>query len=117
MSFEAAPSRVRVSLLETGAEREWNDFVRATPEGTFFHLAGWKHVIEKTFGHRTFYLAARRGNAIVGVLPLTQVKSLLFGNSLISNAFCVHGGIVSADGEGRDALRAEAVAIAEREKV
>jgi len=117
MSFEATPSRVQVSLLETSAEREWDDFVRAAPEGTFFHLAGWKRVVEKTFGHRTFYLAARRGNAIVGVLPLTQVKSFLFGNSLISNAFCVHGGILAADDECGDALRAQAIAIAEREKV
>jgi FemAB-related protein (PEP-CTERM system-associated) len=46
------------------------------------------------------------------VLPLTHVKSLLFGSSLISNAFCIHGGIVSADGEVQDCLRAEAIRMA-----
>jgi FemAB-related protein (PEP-CTERM system-associated) len=110
-------SAVRVSLLEPGAEAMWDTFVRAAPEGTFFHLVGWKRVIQKAFGHKTFYLVAWRDNAIVGVLPLTHVKSLLFGSSLISNAFCVHGGIIAADMESSDALRAEAVAIATREKV
>ena len=36
--------------------------------------------------------ACRAGRAVTGVLPLTHVKSLLFGSSLISNAFGVHGG-------------------------
>jgi FemAB-related protein (PEP-CTERM system-associated) len=46
------------------------------------------------------------------VLPLTQVKSLLFGNSLISNAFCVHGGIVADLPEARDRLAGAALQIA-----
>jgi FemAB-related protein (PEP-CTERM system-associated) len=108
---------VNVSLIEPGDEQAWDDFVRAAPGATFFHLSGWKHVIEKAFGHRTFYLIARRGAAVVGVLPLTHVKSLLFGNSLISNAFCVYGGIVAADGEAMQALETEAVKLAAREKV
>ena len=74
---------VKASLIEPGDERAWDDFVRAAPGATFFHLSGWKRVIEKAFGHRTFYLMARRGPAVVGVLPLTHVKSRLFGNSLI----------------------------------
>jgi len=108
---------VNVTLLEPGEERAWDDFVRQAPEATFFHLSGWKRVIERAFGHRTFYLLARRSGAVVGVLPLTHVKSVLFGNSLISNAFCVYGGIVAADDEAMRALEAEAVRIAAREKV
>ena len=117
MNRPAFISAVTVTVLEPGGEREWDEFVRRMPAGTFFHLSGWKPVIEKAFGHRTFYLLARRSGAVTGVLPLTQVKSILFGNSLISNAFCVYGGIVAADDESNDALRAAAVAIAERERV
>jgi hypothetical protein len=69
-------------------EQRWDEFVLAHPGGTFFHLAGWKRVIERAFRHPTHYLIAERS----GVVPLTHVKSLLFGSSLISNAFAVLGG-------------------------
>jgi len=98
-----------VSTLERGEEAEWDAFVERSPEATFFHLSGWRDVIEQAFAHKTFYLVARRQGAICGVLPLTQVKSALFGNALISNAFCVQGGIVAMDEETSNALRARSV--------
>jgi FemAB-related protein (PEP-CTERM system-associated) len=110
-------SGVNVALIEPGEEWAWDEYVRDAPGATFFHLSGWKRVIEKAFGHKTFYFLARRGGAVVGVLPLTHVKSVLFGNSLISNAFCVYGGIVAGDGEAAHALESEAVKLALREKV
>jgi FemAB-related protein (PEP-CTERM system-associated) len=102
---------VTVNRLEPGEEPAWDGFVEESPSGTFFHRSGWKRVIEKAFGHRTFYLLARRHGNVCGVLPLTHVKSLLFGNSLISNAFCIHGGIVAEDAAAREALKIEAIRI------
>ena len=61
------------------------------------------------FGHRTYYLIAERGGAMTGVLPLTHVKSLLFGSSLISNAFGVQGGPIAEDSDSLQSLEAEAV--------
>ncbi len=87
----------------------WDDFVEACPAGTFFHRARWQRVIERAFGHRTHYLLAERGGVVTGVLPLTHVRSALFGSSLISNAFAVYGGPVAADEESRRALDAAAV--------
>jgi FemAB-related protein (PEP-CTERM system-associated) len=101
-----------VSILKSDEEPAWDAFVRGLPSGTFFHLSGWRHVVERAFGHRTFYLLVRRGAEICGILPLTHVKSLLFGNSLISNAYCVRGGIVANDSEARDALQGEAFRLA-----
>jgi len=106
-----------VDFLEARGEPAWDDFVMQAPDATLFHLSGWRRVIEKAFGHRTFYLVARRGSNVCGVLPLTQVKSFLFGNSLISNAFCVQGGIVASDAEAGEHLRAEAVRVAQELKV
>jgi FemAB-related protein (PEP-CTERM system-associated) len=83
--------------------------VLAHPRGTFFHLAGWRRVIERAFRHATYYLVAERGGLVTGILPLTHVKSLLFGSSLISNAFAVCGGPIGADAESVRALEAEAV--------
>jgi FemAB-related protein (PEP-CTERM system-associated) len=100
---------VSVRPFRAGDERRWDEFVRAHASGTFFHLSGWKRVIERAFGHRTYYLIAERGPAVTGVLPLTHVKSLLFGSSLISNAFSVRGGPIAEDPETLDSLEAEAV--------
>lgn len=72
-------------------------------------MSGWKRVIERAFRHRTHYLLAERGGMVTGVLPLTHVKSLLFGSSLISNAFAVRGGPVAADVESLSALEDEAL--------
>src|SRR6266581_614516 len=98
-----------IRSFQAGDECRWDEFVRACAEGTFFHLAGWKRVIERAFGHRTYYLMCERSGAVTGVLPLTHVKSLLFGSSLISNAFGVHGGPIAADAESLRLLEGEAV--------
>lgn len=93
-----------VSVLEHGHERAWDEFVHVTPGGTFFHLSGWRSVIETVLRHRTYYLVASGGGRMEGVLPLTHVKSRIFGNSLISNAFCVGGGPLAATSEARTGL-------------
>jgi FemAB-related protein (PEP-CTERM system-associated) len=105
-------SALTLSLLEPGEEAAWDSFVEESPTGTFFHRAAWKRVIEKAFQHNTFYILARRRGQVCGVFPLTQVKSLLFGHSLISNAFCIHGGPVSDDEATERALKNEAIRIA-----
>ena len=104
-------SQIAVSVrpFRAGDERRWDEFVCAHARGTFFHLAGWRRVIERAFGHRTYYLIAERGPAVAGVLPLTHVKSLMFGSSLKSNAFGVHGGPIAEDSETLDRLETEAI--------
>ncbi|MDA5193605.1 FemAB family PEP-CTERM system-associated protein [Alphaproteobacteria bacterium LMG 31809] len=100
----------RLSLNQKSA---WDAFVLAHPDGTFFHRAGWSDVISESFGHRTHYLMAMSGGEIRGILPLTEIRSRLFGRSLISNAFCVYGGPLSLDEEADAALDAAAWKIAE----
>ena len=85
--------------LDDAGAPAWDAFVHAHPEGTFFHLAAWRHIIERAFGHRAHYLLAERDGAIAGILPLAQVKTRLFGNALISVPFCVYGGPLAADAE------------------
>ncbi|HEY0526137.1 MAG TPA: FemAB family XrtA/PEP-CTERM system-associated protein [Stellaceae bacterium] len=101
-----------VSVRELPAERiaAWDAYASAHPHGTFFHRAGWRDVIEKSFGHKTHYLLAEReGGAVCGVLPLVHVHSRLFGNTLASSAFCVYGGPIADDDATLGALDARAV--------
>ncbi|MDX1391820.1 MAG: FemAB family PEP-CTERM system-associated protein [Rheinheimera sp.] len=74
----------------------WDEFVQSRDDGSFFHLSGWQQVIADA-GHRCYYLYASCGGNIVGVLPLARVKSMLFGDALISTPFCVYGGAVGED--------------------
>jgi FemAB-related protein (PEP-CTERM system-associated) len=111
--LDGSQSSLAVRSFQPGDDQRWDEFVLAHPGGTFFHLAGWKRVIERAFRHPTHYLIAERSGVFSGVLPLTHVKSLLFGSSLISNAFAVHGGPIATDEDSRRALESEAVRLME----
>jgi FemAB-related protein (PEP-CTERM system-associated) len=73
----------------------WDQFVYGCEDATFFHLSGWQHIVADT-GHRCYYLYATVDDTIVGVLPLARVKSVLFGDALVSTPFCVYGGALGS---------------------
>jgi len=111
-----ATAREAVPCVREFAESDrvrWDAFVAQCPEATFFHRSGWRDVIERAFGHRTVFLLAERRGRVTGVLPLAQIKSALFGNSLISLPFCVYGGVAAEDSESADVLLDAATARAE----
>src|SRR5512143_4057516 len=84
---DAGPADVTVRAFEAHQHARWDAYVNAHPDATFFHRAGWKRVIEQAFGHRTHFLLAERGGETVGVLPLVEIRSRLFGHSLGSLPF------------------------------
>ena len=106
----------RVTVREAGLDdrSNWEAFVERCPEATVFHRFGWKGVIEQVFRHKTFFLLAERAGEIIGVLPLAQVKSLIFGHSLTSLPFCVYGGVAATDAGAVSALHLAAQEIAQR---
>jgi FemAB-related protein (PEP-CTERM system-associated) len=106
-----------VSKLHAGAVADWDSYVQRTPAATFFHRAGWKAVLERAFGHITHFLYAEEGGVIVGILPLAEIRSTLFGHSLSSLPFCVYGGIVADTENAAAALRKEACRLADSLKV
>ena len=94
----------QVRLLQPGDEIRWDEFVASCPEATFFHRAGWRQVIERAFGHDTYYMYAENQGRIEGILPLGHLRSRLFGNSLTSLPFCVYGGVAAISDSARHAL-------------
>jgi len=103
-------------LVTLGGEpaRRWDAFVLACPQASFFHRAGWLRMVEQVFGHQAFFLYAERNGQIEGVLPLAQVKSMLFGHSLVALPFAVYGGVAALNEEAAELLEREAQAIAKR---
>jgi FemAB-related protein (PEP-CTERM system-associated) len=105
--------RARIPALSIRSFRRadaarWDGYVARCPNATFFHRIGWRAILEEEFRHRTHYLIAERGETIVGVLPLAEVKSRLFGHSLVSLPFCVYGGPAADDRDCAKALVAAA---------
>lgn len=103
--------------LHTDEAAAWDAWVNAHPAGTFFHLAGWRTVLERATPHRPHYLLAESGGRITGVLPLAHVNSWLFGSALISTPFCVYGGALAEDDATRHALEDAAQARARELRV
>lgn len=89
-------------------------FVRAHARATPFHLPQWGRAIAAGTGQRPHLLVAERAGVIVGHLPLTELRSPLFGAALASAGFGVDGGILAPDEAVSEALAAEAVALARR---
>ena len=106
-------TRSMIKTLDKSNYAQWDSFVQTTPDATFFHQSGWKEVIEKAFDHKTYFLYVENNGEIKGILPLVHVKSLLFGNTLVSTAFCVYGGIVANDDSTALELDKEACRLAE----
>ena len=86
---------MNIKFLDGRGEKTWDDYVERSLESTFFHKAGWRKVIQHSFGHHSYFLYAEENGSITGILPLVHINSFLFGNVLTSTAFCVYGGVVA----------------------
>ena len=111
----AGTPAVSVRAARASDFEAWDRFVDEHEDGTFFHRSGWKRVIEEAFGHETHFLLAEDdvSHRVEGVVPLTHVKSRLFGSSLISTAFGVYGGALARTDETRRALEDASAKLAE----
>jgi FemAB-related protein (PEP-CTERM system-associated) len=109
---QRAQSRLIVRPYVNADADRWEAFVEQSPECTFFHRIGWKTIIEDVFRHPTHYLVAEREGEVVGLLPLAEVKSRLFGHALTSLPFGVYGGPAASDAAAERGLTARAEELA-----
>jgi FemAB-related protein (PEP-CTERM system-associated) len=125
MSYDL--SAIKVHPIQSMDGHLWDAYVNSHPRATLYHLWGWKNVIERTYGHSTYYLMATEdkpelmvrndrkakgcelsatrhelnANSVVGILPLIHINHFIFGNSLISMPFLDYGGVL-ADSENAE---------------
>ena len=99
-----AQAVITVENLEAADHAAWDRFVSDHPLGSPFHLIAWKESIEQTFGYKPFYLEAKQGDEICGVLPLFLTGGFLTGRRLISSPFAVYGGILADSSQSRSLL-------------
>jgi FemAB-related protein (PEP-CTERM system-associated) len=99
-----ATSPMTLHVLQPHEYGRWDAFVRGCPDATFFHLSGWQKVIEGSFGIKTWFYYVQQDGQILGVLPLAEIKSRLFGHSLGAMPFCVYGGPAATSDAARKML-------------
>lgn len=85
---------VEICELKKEDEKAWDEYVFNNPSSTFYHQIEWKNVVEKTYGHKPYYLIAKENEKICAVLPLFFMKSIFFGKKLISLPFSPYGGAI-----------------------
>ena len=101
-SVPAGPVSISTAV-EADAAR-WDAFVATRPEAFGYHEWRWREVMAEAFGHHAVYLMAQRQSRLVGVLPLIEIRSRLFGRSLTSMPFLNYGGVLAEDADGARAL-------------
>lgn len=82
------------SAFELNDSNEWNSFINVSQYASAYHLWEWGEALSQTYGYKRHYLAYAQGEETVAAFPLIHIKSMLFGNRLISLPFCEYGGIV-----------------------
>ncbi|MCC6221527.1 MAG: FemAB family PEP-CTERM system-associated protein [Deltaproteobacteria bacterium] len=110
---------IRVDIATDNDEPEWNRFLDKVDSVHHAHCWEWRSILAKTFSHAPYYLIARDVSSItstasasgqvVGILPLSFVRSVLFGKALISLPYLNAGGILAFNREAFLALSDKAV--------
>ncbi|WP_086617206.1 FemAB family XrtA/PEP-CTERM system-associated protein [Erythrobacter tepidarius] len=72
--------------------------------GSLFHRPAWLRAVEAGTGQRAAGLVSERLGVVTGWLPLTEVRSALFGKALVSSGFGVGGGMIAESPEVARAL-------------
>lgn len=89
---------MKVITIHSEHSKFWDFFVQTIPHATSYHQFGWQIIIRKSFGHHCQYLVAIDDKGEwQGVLPLVHMRSMLFGNFLVSVPFNYGGLLCKGD--------------------
>ncbi|MGI9436757.1 MAG: FemAB family XrtA/PEP-CTERM system-associated protein [Geminicoccaceae bacterium] len=95
---------IDVSIADDHDVDDWTGYILASDLDGHFHDFAWRDVIRRSLNHQPRYLIARRHGVVTGLIPLFDVRSRLFGRSLISLPFLNGGGLLADDQPSTDAL-------------
>jgi FemAB-related protein (PEP-CTERM system-associated) len=103
-----AGHQVRSLGMRDAAEVRRIEGFLAEMGASLFHRPAWLGAVEAGTGQRAVGLVSERLGVVTGWLPLTKVRSVLFGKALVSSGFGVGGGILAESVEAARALAAAA---------
>lgn len=111
MNMLSAIGSLSVRPARTEDEPRILAFLEGHDAATPFHRPAWLRAIERGCGQKSHMLLAETFGTITGCLPLTHVRSRLFGSALVSSGFAVGGGILATDEASAQRLAAAAIAL------
>lgn len=101
----------------SAAPEGWDAYVERHALASVYHRSAAIAIGAGAFGLRTTYMVARGTHAeVVGVLPLVEQSSVLFGRFLVSLPFVTYGGILADDPSVATALADGAAEIAQQRR-
>lgn len=105
-----------VVQLDPADEAVWDAYVTRHPSGSIYHLSRWRRLIADWYGHEAHYLYARDADTenVVGALPLIRLKSLLFGDYLVSMPYFNYGGAIADSAYVEESLMTHAATMADQ---
>lgn len=89
----------RVRIVDETESSAWDTYVAGHRASSIYHRWLWRDMIARTFGKSASYLAAFDDDGIRGVLPLVRLRSLAFGDFLVSMPYVNYGGILADNAE------------------
>jgi FemAB-related protein (PEP-CTERM system-associated) len=102
---------IRLACLEDS--QSIDRYIERSDSASFYHKYAWGEVIENSFGHKSYYLICIDDNgSLGGILPMVHLKSLIFGNFMVSMPYFNYGGVCADNEVDRDHLIGEAIKIA-----
>lgn len=75
------------------------EYLEKLPEATLYHHPEWCDLVLQSFGHGSNYYVAHISGEVVGVLPVVNLKSRLFGSFGISMPYFNYGGPLGETGK------------------
>jgi serine/alanine adding enzyme len=77
-------------------------------ESTFYHQTGWKHIVERSYGHKPYYIFAKDDEKINDNISVFYVINIFYGNKLFSIRFVSYEGVCTIDNTTKNTLLNEA---------
>lgn len=99
-------------FVQSASSPMCKNFIKQTSNARLCHTFTWADMVQRTFGYKSYYLVAWQNNRICGVLPLSHIRSRLFGSRLVSQPFSDYGGPLITNPLALEALYTRAIEIA-----
>ncbi len=96
---------------------QWDAYVATCPSASLYHLWAWRTLNEEEFGHQTWSYAAIEHGRILGIFPIVQLRTWLFGRLGCSMPFVNYGGPAADTPEIDAALLAEGERMSIRDRL
>lgn len=80
-------SIMSLQIIDPTEYFNWDDLLLKSSGYSFFHSSSWAKVLKETYGFSSFYFSVIDGGKLLGLIPIMEVKNILFGKKGVSLPF------------------------------